>query len=193
MSYAPLLRDVRAHFGLLQADLATWLGISRSLLALVETGREELPRHARPWLFPWLTAQALPDDETTVPAPPLAPALLLASAGPAAALARLRECDYQVRRLHLQHLALLGTLRTAARRLAAAPVLHAALPPETAAEPVALALRRRWLARLREAATDALLPEAEAGPVVAALLGMRGEAYRHEGVLLEAWLAGGKG
>lgn len=185
MSYSFLVRDVRAQFGFSQQELAAWLGVSRALLASVETGREQLPRHARPWLFPWLTALGqLPE-----PAPaPASPPLLGELAGPDAVVARLRECDYQARRLHGQHLALLGTLHTVARRLAAGPVLQAALPPEAPAEPVALALRRRWLARLLEAATDALRPEAEAGPVAAALLGIRGEAYRHEAALLQAWL-----
>ena len=60
--YAPLLHNVRAHFGLSQPALAAWLGLSRSLLALIETEREQLPRHARPWLHPWLAALSLPDD-----------------------------------------------------------------------------------------------------------------------------------
>ncbi|TGE25277.1 XRE family transcriptional regulator [Hymenobacter aquaticus] len=193
MSHAQLLRDVRVHFGLSQPALAGWLGISRSLLALVETGREALPRHARPWLHPWLTALDLPDDPTAVPPPPAA--VPAPPVGPAAAVARLLECDYQAHRLHQQHLALLGRHRLAARHLAAGPLLLASLPSLPAAtalpEPVGIVLRRRWLARLLEAATDALRPEAATGPTAAALLGIRGAACRHEAAALRAWLAGG--
>lgn len=186
-----MLRDVRAHFGFSQPALARWLGLSRSLLALVETGREQLPAHARAWLYPWLTALALPDDDAAPPPPP--PSLEVPDTGPTVVLARLRECNYQAYRLHLQHVALLARHRTAARHLAAGPLLLAALPPPAPTEPPALTVRRRWLARLLEAATDTLRPETEAGPLAATLLGIRSGAYRHEAAVLRAWLAEGGG
>ncbi|WP_167852195.1 helix-turn-helix transcriptional regulator [Hymenobacter elongatus] len=193
MSHATELRTVRVHFGLRQLDLALWLGITRARLASIETGREPLPSAAQPWLRPWAAALALPADEATEPAPPPVPAALLpALGGPAAAVARLHECDYQAGHLHQQHLALLTRHRLAVRHLAAGLLLRATLPPETAPEPLALALRRRWLARLLETATDTLRPEAPAGPTAAVLLGLRGGAYRHEAAALRAWLAGRK-
>ena len=188
MSYISHLLAVRAHFLLSQAELAAWLGLSRALLASVETGREQLPRPARPWLRSWQAAlaAALP-EEPAAPEPPLLPP---PTTGPAAVLARLAECHYQAQRLGQQLARLHAGHRTARRRLAAGPLLLAALPPPSLAEPEALARRRRWLARLLEAATDALLPEAPAGPVAAALLAARRRAWRHEAALLRAYLQG---
>lgn len=189
MKDATLLRTVREHFALNQAALAPWLGLSRSLLALVETERALLPRHARPWLQPWLAALALP-DMATVPVPEL---LLTAAAdaqAPASVQARLLECSYQAQRLRQQQQALAASHRCAARHLQAGPLLQAALPPPVADEPLTITLRRRWLTRLLEAATDALLPEATTGPVAAALLAARCRAYLHEAACLRAWAAG---
>jgi len=188
MSYAPHLRAVRAHFALPQTELAIWLGLGRSLLAMVETGQEELPRHARPWLRPWQAAlAAAPPDEAAPPSPPPLP---LPATGPAAVLARLAECDYQTQRLSQQLASLHTAHRTAARRLAAGPLLLAALPPPAPAEAEVLARRRRWLARLLKAATDALVPEAATGPVAVALLAARRQAFRHEAGQLLAYLQG---
>ena len=64
------LRAVRARFGLTQAALAGWLGLGRSMLAMVEAGQEALPAHARPWL----AALALP-DAADFPPPPRTPRL----------------------------------------------------------------------------------------------------------------------
>ncbi len=197
MDYAPQLRAVRAHFSLSQARLAPWLGLSREFLALVETGREALPAHARPWLRPWADALTAAAAETTE-----APAPVLPTAGPTLSgttlpgtslvLARLAECHYQAQRLEQQLAALRGVHRVAAARLAAGPWLLAALPAATPAEATALALRRRWLARLLEAAADVLAPEAPAGPVVAALLAVRRQGLLHEAALLRAGLASGE-
>ncbi|KAA9327148.1 hypothetical protein F0P96_18095 [Hymenobacter busanensis] len=188
MTSAHQLREVRAHFDFPQPALGSWLGLSRSFLALVETGREALPAHARPWLRPLAAALALPDDPTLAAPAPFPEAPPLPTAGPAAVLARLRECDYQARRLHQQQAALLAAQRTAARRLAAGPLLLAALPAPAPTELTALALRRRWLARLLEAAADALAPAAPAGPVAAALLDARRRAWLHEATCLRVWL-----
>ena len=194
MSSADQLRAVRTYFGFSQPALAPWLGMGRAQLASVETGREALPAHARPWLRAWLAALAAAETQAAplaeAPAARLVPAP--APAGPAAVLARLAECHYQAQRLGQQRAALLAGHRTAARRLAAGPLLRAALPPPPAATPEAddLARRRRWLARLLEEAADALAPEAPAGPVAAALLDARRRAHRHEAACLHAWLAG---
>ena len=187
MSDATQLRAVRAHFGFSQPRLAPWLGLSRALLASIETGREQLPAHARPWLRPWMEALALPKPAALsktvlapVPAPP--------PAGPAPVLARLAECHYQAQRLGQQLVMLHAAHRTAARRLAAGPLLLAALPAPAPAEATALALRRRWLARLLEEAADALAPEAAGGPVAAQLLEARRRGYLHEAGWLRAGL-----
>ena len=197
MSYVPTLLAVRATFALTQTELAAWLGLGRSMLAMVETGQEQLPRHARPWLHPWQAAlAAAPPDERPAPVPAGPP---LPATGPAALLARLAECAYQAQRLEQQLARLRAGHRTAARRLAAGPLLLAALPPPPAAGPEAEAeadepaSRRRWLARLLEAAADALAPEAPAGPVAAALLDARRRAQLHEAACLHAWLGGGLG
>lgn len=187
MEYAVYLREVRGAFGLRQADLARWLGLSRALLASVETGREQLPAHARPWLRPWRAALALAEPEAA-PAPATPPAPTLPPGTPPPVPARVAECHYQAQRLGQQLAALRAAHRTAARCLAAGPLLLAALPApaEHAPEAPALALRRRWLARLLEAAADALLPEAPGGPVAVRLLEARRQGYLHEA----AWLQG---
>ena len=189
MSYAVQLRAVRAYFGFSQPALTPWLGMGRAQLASIETGREQLPVHARPWLRPWVAAlaQAEPEPDAPGAAPPRL-ATGPTGYGPAAVQARLAECHYQALRLGQQHAVLLADHRTAARRLAAGPLLLTALPshaPADAPEATALALRRRWLARLLEAATDALAPEAPGGPVAARLLEARRQGYLHEA----AWLA----
>lgn len=86
-------------------------------------------------------------------------------------LARLAECCFQAQRLH--------------RQLAAAPYLLAAVPPP---EPIKAGLRRRWLARLLEEATDGLA----VGPAskgAQALLRARHSAWLHEAAWLEEYLA----
>ena len=98
MSYAADLRAVRAHFGLSQPDLAPWLGLSRVLLTSVETEREQLPAHARPWLRPWQAALALSQAQHPDPTP--VPAFEPLPIGPAVLLARLACCQYQAQRLH---------------------------------------------------------------------------------------------
>ncbi|SHJ30766.1 hypothetical protein SAMN02745146_2839 [Hymenobacter daecheongensis DSM 21074] len=193
MSDAAIMQAIRAHLGLRQADLGIWLALGRTQIANVETGREPLPRHARPWLRAAEAVLALPEAEDSAAPEPFAPLPAVPATGPAAVLARLHECDYQARRLHQQLRALRQTQRLAARRLAAGPLLRAALPPppaapEAAPEPPALLLRRRWLVRLLEAAADALLPEAATGPVATTLLAARLGAWQHEAALLRAGL-----
>ncbi|MBO2012491.1 helix-turn-helix domain-containing protein [Hymenobacter negativus] len=183
MSYSAQLRAVRAHYGFSQAGLAPWLGLGRAQLASIETGREQLPARARPWLRPWVAALAEAEAEAA-PLPEAAPALPELAVAHTAVRARWAECHYQARRLGQQLAALRTAHRTAARRLAAGPLLQAALPAPASAEPLPLALRRRWLARLLEAATDTLAPEAPGSPL-AALLEAHRQGYLHEA----AWLA----
>jgi hypothetical protein len=191
MSSVIILRAVRAHFGLSQQELGQWLGLSRSLLARVETDRDQLPGHAQPWLKPWVDARVrLPTPAEATPVPASAQPL---PAGTGPLLARWHECQYQAQRLQIQLAALQvrsGYLRA---RLAAAPYLQAALPPAAPNEPVhtALALRRRWLSRLLEAATDGLNPNLTgSSPTAETLLAARRSAWLHEAAFLEASLAG---
>jgi hypothetical protein len=112
--------------------------------------------------------------------------------GPAALVARLRECRYQAERLRLQLAPLQARNSYLRRRLSVGPVLQAALPPD-AAEPAhsPAALRRRWLARLLEAATDGLAPSAPAtGSTAEALLTARQAAWLSEAAWLTAYLTG---
>ncbi|MFD2787718.1 hypothetical protein [Hymenobacter rubripertinctus] len=192
MSSAASLRAVRSCFGLSQPMLAPWLGLSRSLLALVETDREQLPAHARPWLRPWVAALALAETTATALPEPAPEAAAVPSAGPALVLARLAECHYQARRLGQQYAALQAAHGVAARRLVAGPLLLAFLASASATtlEAAALARRRRWLVRLLEEATDALDPAAPAGPVAAVLLDARRSAWLREAACLRAYLAG---
>jgi DNA-binding XRE family transcriptional regulator len=186
---ALILQDVRAYFGLRQRELAPWLGLSLSQLANIEAGLDALPRHARPWLHPWIMAQlAAPIPATGADAPvpvPVAPELT----GPAVLLARLAECYFQAGRLGRQLASRQARLRTWQACLAAGPRLLAALPLlGTAPEPLATGRRRRWLSRLLEEATDALAPEADTGPSAEALLAARHSAWLHEAAWLEAYL-----
>ena len=163
----------------------------------MEAGFKPLPRHAVPWLRAWLPALAAGRAAEATPMALLLPAPAPAPvpvSGPAPVLARLAACDHQARRLHQRQAALLAGPRTATRRLAAGRLLLTALSltptaPEAPAEATALAVRRRWLARWLEAATDALAAEAVAGPVAAALLAARRRACLHEAACLRAWLA----
>lgn len=191
MSYAPSLRAVRAHFDLPQRELGVWLGLSRQQLTRIEAGTDPLPAHAVAWLWPWLTALTV---QLTAPEPAAEPLPSVAGPppgmGPAPLLARWRECHYQAEALGRLLAAEQLRTRTWRRRLAAGPELLATLPPEPAppaTEEPAVARRRRWLARLLEAAADSLHPaHLTTGPTAEALL-----AARHSGFVQEAaWLAG---
>jgi len=189
MSYAPSLRAVRAHFALSQLELGAWLGLGRSQLARIEAGHDPLPGHAVPWLMPWLAALAQAPAPTAAAAPepdPPAP-----PAGPPALLARLAECRYQARRLGPLLAAQQAHDTAWAARLAAGPLLLAALPPAEAAGPepahAPAARRRRWLARLLETAADEQAPAATA----ATLLAARRHAWQQEAAWLAAHLAAG--
>ncbi len=186
MSTAAQLRDLRTRLGLGlgQHELATRHGLIRAQLAQVEIGRDPLPRHAGRWLRAFAQAGDGPP-----PAGALAPLPEGPATGPPLVLARLAECRYQAQRLHQQLVAQQGRVAVLRARLAVGPQLRAALPtaalPEAAHAP--LALRRRWLARLLEAATDDLAPATQA----ATLLAARCHAWHSEAVWLAAALAAG--
>ncbi|WP_310397734.1 helix-turn-helix transcriptional regulator [Hymenobacter sp.] len=197
MSYAPDLRQVRARFGLRQAELATWLGVSQSQLARIETGHDPLPAHAQPWLWPWLRALDLPvpppapDPDAAAVAVAMTGAMAPRQPGAGPLAARVGECQFQAWRVHRLLAPLQARLGQQRALLAAGPLLGAALPPLPAspASGDPAALRRRWLARRLEAATDGLLPGQPAGPTAEALLRARRAAWLHEAAWLAAYLA----
>ncbi len=208
MSYAPSLRAVRAHFGLHQHELAVWLGLSRQQLKLVEAAIDPLPAHAKPWVWPWLTALDHGVSDAAVNPSAVSPSVVGPSAGPVEEapagpdrlVARLLECQYRAARLDRLLATQQAAIGYARRRLAAGPLLQAALPPADAVDSAAapatsiaatrLAVRRRWLSRLLEEATDSLHPShPTSGPTTAALLTARRNAWLHEAAELAAYLA----
>lgn len=115
-------------------------------------------------------------------------------AGPSRLVARLARCHAQAQQLHERLLPQQARVRQWRRCLAAGPHLLAALPPldPDAPEPAHApnALRRRWLARLLEAATDHLAPTNPiTGAPAHALLAARRAAWLHEAATLAAYLA----
>lgn len=167
MSETADLQAVRRYFALTQAALAQWLGVSRVRLAQAESkASRPLPLRAAAQLTQLTLAMA-----AALPAPPAGPPLL------APLQARLAECRYQVARLTEQLAQMQARARPFGQRLAAVPDLLAALPPGPEAN-----LRRRWLQRLADEATDALA--ADCGPLPQALLAARRAAWQHEADLL---------
>jgi hypothetical protein len=188
MSYAARLREVRACFELSQLELAPWLGLSRSHLGHIELGTDTLPLHARPWLRPWTTALLqLPPEAAPAALPELPPALP-ALTGPPPLLDRVVACRLEAERLRQRVVDLQARHRRWRRHVAVGPYLLAALPPVAAAESTDLARRRRWVARLVEAATDGLHPDAATGPTTEALLIARLYACQQEVRWLETFL-----
>jgi DNA-binding XRE family transcriptional regulator len=188
---------VRQHFGLGQAELAQWLGMSAASAGHIETGLRSLSPAAAEALAP-LVAQ--------LPAPgAAAPVLRLASAGPAAPTlalgqpdaeplaARLDYCQHHARRLRRALAPLEAQAATAARWAAALPALRAALPPDPgpAHEPDAATAwpawltwhRHRWLAQR----PTALPPDLSARYH---LLRLQAEVLDAEAAALAALLAG---
>lgn len=186
MSHAAQLRALRADFDFSQQELGHWLGLSRAQVAGIEAERDPLPRHARPWL--WALVPPVAEARQSVPAVVL-PAIPLT--GPAPLLARLAECCYQAQRLGLQLVTQQAQVNTLRARLAVGPHWQAALSPPDAAEAAhsPMARRRRWLARLLEAATDELEPATTA----ATLLAARCHAWQSEAIWLAAALAADAG
>ena len=122
---ASLVARVRAWFGLAQAELALYLGVSAPLLHAIETNRRALTPAVRTALLPLLLQLPAPE----VPAAPVAGAPLPpdTSAPDAADLDfRCRECRHRAAGLLAQAEALAARAHVAARWAAALPAL---LPP----------------------------------------------------------------
>ena len=124
-----LITRVRAWFGLVQADLALYLGISPPLVRDIESNRRALTPAVRAALLPLLLQ--LPPPE--VPAAPAAGAPLPPGtpAPDAADLDfRRRECEYRATRLLAKAEALAVQAHLASRWAAALPALS---PPDSSA------------------------------------------------------------
>jgi len=143
---------VRAWFGLSQAELALYLGVSPMHVSHLEAGSRALSPELRVALLP-LVQQLPPEAELLAalapvlgeaPAgPPQVPPPALATGSPAPEAAvldlRRRECLLAAARLRAQAAALAGQATVAARWAAALPALLAAVPtlaptPQAAAE-----------------------------------------------------------
>ena len=183
-----LLAAVRAHFGLRQATLAAYLGISPSLVAMADVNCRELPTAALQRLAP--LGQALPPPWSnglptpSAPAPPVLPAPLPALSDPPAPTPlrhRLLGCESAL--LRATH-----ALALAEHRAAQARRLLAVLPALAATLPATDARARRQLPYMEANARDHLAP----GPTaVRALLTIRIVALSHEVAWLRAWLPAG--
>ena len=197
-----LCATVRTHFGLTQAELARWLGVSAGMVAHLETGRKPLSPALSRRLRP-LALLLPPADGGLGPVPPPQPNPLdLAAPAPAGPLdaAPLRARLRRVRHLAGKtRFALEGRQQLAglaARRAWGLGVLAALLAPEsgTGPQPAALApdpaLRpaddARWLARLQ---ADTAIAPPPLTPTRHALLQLRLRLLLTEAEALEALLA----
>ncbi|MDO7875290.1 helix-turn-helix transcriptional regulator [Hymenobacter sp. ASUV-10] len=196
----PLAR-VRAWFGLQQAELALYLGISAPLVHALESGQRPLSLAVQVALLPLqlqLPAPGPAAEEAAVaplpsPLPPTPPPLPPGTPAPdAAALAfRQRQCRHQAAGLLAQADALARQAQVAQRWAAALPALRAALPPDPGpqAEPDPAHdwpawqawYRHRWLAQ-----RPTTLPPAASARYH--LLRLRAEALEAEAGALAALL-----
>ena len=156
-----ILADVRQHFGLQQAELASYLGLPKSYASHLETGRRSLSPAVAEALAP-LVAHLPPPGAAAMAsalrlASAAAPALALGQPEAAPLVARLDYCQHHARRLRRALAPLEAQAATASRWAAALPALRAALPPDPgpAHEPNAATHwpawltwhRHRWLAQ----------------------------------------------
>ncbi len=140
--------QVRAHFGIKQWELASFLNISRTLLGMVELNKRELPTRALLRLLP--LAQHLP--ATAAAGSPAEPPPAPGSGVPGERLEdpalrqRLAACQYEAERLRRELVASKMRYEAAARFVAVVPTLLAAapLPPELTT-PAAEARARQWI------------------------------------------------
>ncbi|MFD2784362.1 helix-turn-helix domain-containing protein [Hymenobacter rubripertinctus] len=191
-----LAASIRTHFGLTQAELSQYLGISSSQVAHLEAGR----RRATPLANLRLTrlAQALPPPDgqgRPAPLPPATEALpapvlpLPPLPGPLAPALLARRQRQLARRLALllrDERRLCQQVAAQAHRRWAGPVLAAALAPRptpdpAGATPTEQAHAQRWLAALAPAPPSAQLPEAA---TALALLLVRRAALQAEAATL---------
>lgn len=179
------MSSARRIFGLTQQQLATWLDVARSSIALGETGQRTPPLANKYWqrdlrldlatlgkgLDP-VTNAAIPG---LPPLPPLPPA-------PEPLQARLHECRHRIRNLHYN----LGILKDKARpyeaRRAALPTLRAWTGSDPRPEQAA-----SWLNLFEKEAEVELLYTCGPGPQ--RLLEARIAGLEHEAELLEEMLA----
>ena len=184
------LRVVRTHFGLSQADLADYLGISRSLLTHVEADRRPLPLVATWRLLPLLGL--LPPPHGSAPATPAPPDPAEATAQSLDALQwRLRVCRHEAGNLAFALERELPRLQ-AARHRRALPAQLAVLPPRAplAALPHEPATPNlAWAARMAENAVEDL---ARFGAPARALQEARLAGLRAEMAYLETVLGPAK-
>lgn len=166
------LAQVRRHFGLDQATLATYLGMGAGMVGHLEAGRKPLSLVATQRLLPLLQALPAPD----APARPDDPAAHLAPPDAAPLAARLAYCQHHAARLRRELTTLTQQLAIARRWQQALPALLA--ETEARAHP--------WLLRRQEQAAADLDGEAAARYH---LLRVRAEALESEAISLGKLLA----
>ncbi|UOQ72150.1 helix-turn-helix domain-containing protein [Hymenobacter cellulosilyticus] len=171
----PLLLVVRTYYGLAQQELADFLGVSRGLVALVETGRRTLPPPAevRLALLSAHVSREATCPASSLPAPAWEPLQL-----------HQRKCLRQAQGLR-QELAQRQT-QTAQyqRRLQTLPALYQALLPTTPDG----AETKLWLQKIETQARHGLV---ECGPAAQALLTVRIAALEFEAAEVGRQLAAG--
>ncbi|AMR27193.1 hypothetical protein A0257_08845 [Hymenobacter psoromatis] len=172
------MRDVstRDYFGLTQERLASWLGIDRTQLAHLESGRRGLPLAAiqQSIRLDWARLGRVPDGAGgSVPAPPLP----VPPIEPSLLAPRFDYCQHHARRLRRELAALRDRAAPYEARLAALPALRAGTG--SGARP---AHEENWLALFASEAEEALLFTCGAGPQ--RLLEARLAGLEHEAALL---------
>ena len=177
------MRDVstRDYFSLTQERLASWLGIDRTQLAHLESGRRGLSSAAA-WQsirLDWARLGQVPDGAGgSAPAPP---PLSAPPIEPSLFAPRLDYCQHHARRLRRELAALRERAAPYEARLAALPALRAGAGARPAHE-------ENWLALFASEAEEALLFTCGAGPQ--RLLEARLAGLEHEAALLREILGG---
>ncbi|MGI4870022.1 MAG: helix-turn-helix domain-containing protein [Janthinobacterium lividum] len=123
---------IRVHFGLSQAAMALYLGVSEAQAQHLESGRRALTAAVRPALLPLLLHLPAPAEPGATSLPTLPAALPPGSPAPEAGALdfRRRQCQQQATRLRTQAEALATQARVAAHWVAALPTLLAAAQAE---------------------------------------------------------------
>ncbi|MCC2546085.1 helix-turn-helix domain-containing protein [Hymenobacter sp. BT175] len=166
-AYSGLLPRVRAWFGMSQADLGRYLGLSKSMVSQVERGVCALP-----------LSKALPQAAFTL-ALQSAPAEPVAEALDAAALRRQQQlCEDRAGQVALEAGRLAERAAWARRRLAALPTLTAVLAPAGGSLPA-------WLTDFTEEARTELV---RSGSTAQALLQVRQAALLAEAAAISQLL-----
>lgn len=174
---------IRKEFNLTQQQLASWLGVNRTTLALVETGRRSMPLQvgSRQGIRLDLAALGLVMDVAgaTRPAPaPLPPPPI----DPALVQQRLRYCLHHAENGRYELESMRRQAAPYLARLAALPALRAWTGPVRNPE-----REQRWLASFEAEAMQALSWQCGAGPQ--RMLEARIAGLEQEAQLLELLLA----